>query len=358
MDHPPAQTGEPQSPNIFNPELTVIGSFLKRSDDQPAYGEDFTDHGPTGRVDDQFLLREVEVDIRAAISPWADGVLTISFESVTETEFTVGIEEAFVNFKRLPFVDAPPGGLKLKAGRFRADFGRMNRVHQHDLPQPEHPRAMETFLGDHGYIGTGVSGQFFLPFPVETSALQASVEYLNGGSVPVAVAEPARESAGIGRLNLFNELTSAQTLDAGASVWTDGSKHSIYGVDLAYKWEPPEQGTWRSFILGTELFLGDFDEPGFDDDPLAYYGYAQFQFNSATYAGLTYDFTQELTDQSIVTKTYGAYVTRYAAEFLRFRLGYEHIHSDVVRLNDLDTVYLEMAFVFGAHPIDPYWVNR
>src|SRR5262245_5167770 len=53
----------PQSANVFNPGITVFGNFLARADDQRVFLED----DPTlDRVDDQFLLREFEVDFRAA----------------------------------------------------------------------------------------------------------------------------------------------------------------------------------------------------------------------------------------------------------------------------------------------------
>ena len=73
---------------------------------------------------------------------------------------------------------------------------------------------------------------------------------------------------------------------------------------------------------------------------------------------MTYDYTEEIDDKSITSQSYGAYITRYAAEFLRFRFGYEHTDSDILTLDGLNTIYVEMAFVFGAHPIEPYWVNR
>ncbi len=358
LAHPPTAGPDPQNPNIFNPEITVNGSFLKRSDSQAASANDFLDNGGTARVDDQFILREVEVDLRAAISPWSNGVLTVSFESVSDDEFLVGIEEGYVNFKRLPLVTNPPGGLKLKAGRFRADFGRLNKVHQHDLPQPDHPRALETFLGDHGYIGTGLSGQFFLPSPSESSALQCSLEYVNGGGLPAAVNASARDATGVGRLSWFQELSDSHTLDVGFSTWSDGSDHTVFGADLAYEWQPPAQGTWRSLLVGTEFFLGDFDDPALSDDPMGYYAYAQYQFDSATYAGITYDYAEEIADESLTTTTSGVFVTRYTAEFLRFRLGFEHTESDITSLDGLDTLFLELAFIFGAHPIEPYWVNR
>jgi hypothetical protein len=58
------------------------------------------------------------------------------------------------------------------------------------------------------------------------------------------------------------------------------------------------------------------------------------------------------------TDTYAAFLTYYTTEFLRLRLGYEHTKSDVAEMDGLDTGWLELNFVFGSHPVEPYWVNR
>ena len=67
---------------------------------------------------------------------------------------------------------------------------------------------------------------------------------------------------------------------------------------------------------------------------------------------------QELDDENADTDSYAAFWTYYTTEFLRLRLGYEHSESDVPELDGLGTAWFELNFVFGSHPVEPYWVNR
>jgi hypothetical protein len=60
----------------------------------------------------------------------------------------------------------------------------------------------------------------------------------------------------------------------------------------------------------------------------------------------------------LITKSWSAYASYYTTEFLRFRLGFEHRQSDFAEQNDINTILLEINFVFGSHPTEPYWVNR
>src|SRR5262249_24464826 len=150
--------------------------FLGRWDDQPVFLND----DPAGeRIDDRWNLREAEIDFRAAIDTWADGVVIASFESDTPGETTTGIEEGYLVLKKLPLLDSAPGGLKVKLGRFRAEFGRFNYVHLHDLPQPTYPRALTTYLGSDGLIADGISGQFFLPSPSDKASIECTLQILD-----------------------------------------------------------------------------------------------------------------------------------------------------------------------------------
>ena len=99
------------------------------------------------------------------------------------------------------------------------------------------------------------------------------------------------------------------------------------------------------------------DDPSLED-ALGFYGWSQVQLTRDLYLGARYDRAEELDDSSLVTDTYGAYLSYYTTEFLRMRLGYEHTESDVGLLDDRDTALFELTFVFGAHPVHPYWVNR
>src|SRR5260221_660144 len=80
-----------------------------------------------------------ELDARAAVNPSADAVLILSFESEFPGDASASVEEGYVTLKRLPFLEQPPLGLKLRAGRFRPSFGLINVLHTHDLPQSVRP---------------------------------------------------------------------------------------------------------------------------------------------------------------------------------------------------------------------------
>jgi hypothetical protein len=353
--HEAAAREQPQLQNVFNPRITVFGNFLARSDDQHV----FVDDDPAlERLDDRMNLREVELDFRAAIDPWADGVLIGTFGQEVPGEFETEVEEGYFLLKKLPVLDSAPGGLKLKVGRFRPDFGRFNKIHLHDLPQIDYPRSLQTFLGEEGYIQNGASGQFFLPQPSETSTLEATLSVLNGGDMPLADGQEGSELALLGHLAWFGEVSSSTSLELGASAWKEGSDRQLYGVDATYKWKPLVGGEWRSFLIGGELYRAELDDTGLDESPMGFYVWSQYQLDRNTYLGVRFDRSEEVDDSSLQTDTYGAYLTYYTTEFLRFRLAAEHAESDLDVVDGRNSAFLELNFVFGSHPVEPYWVNR
>lgn len=345
---------QPQGLNALNPQITVFGSFLARTDDQPVYLEG---DPAQERIDDSMSLREAEVDLRAAIDPWADGVLILASEAEVPGEFETGVEEGYFTLKKLPLLDTAPGGLKLKAGRFRPAFGRFNKIHLHDLPSVDYPRSLATFLGDEGYVQDGFSGQFFLPSPSDASTLEGTLELLGGGDLPLAEDARSSELAGLAHLGWFNELSESHSLDLGASGWTEGSDRTLLGLDATWKWMPHVAGQWRSLLVGGELFASDVDD-GSSDEALGFYAWTQYQFSRNTYLGVRFDRAEELEDADLVTHTYSTYLTYSTTEFLRFRLGFDHAESDVEHEDGRNSAFLELTFVFGAHPVEPYWVNR
>jgi len=350
-----AARAKPQSASVFNPAITVFANLLARVDDERVY---LDDDPAEPRLDDRFHLREVELDFRAPIDPWADGVVIGAFESEVPGEFDASIEEAYVVLKRLPVADSAPAGLRIKAGRFRAEFGRFNYVHLHDLPQPSYPRSLGTFLGEEGLVQDGVSGQFYLPSPSDSQSIEATVQLLNGGGLPLAEDLDGSHIAALGHLKWFQELGDASNLEVGLSGYSADSDHRLLGVDGTYKWKPLASGEWRSFLVGGELFAASVDDPALGDDPLGGYVWSQVQLDRNVYAGLRIDRTEELADAELATTTVGAYLTYYTTEFLRFRLGVEHTESDVAERDGVDTLLLEINTVFGSHPVEPYWVNR
>ena len=72
---PPAQQPVQSILGALNPAITVFGNFVGRGDNKRVVNED------GDRISNKFNLREVEVDMRAPIDPYADGVFISNLES-------------------------------------------------------------------------------------------------------------------------------------------------------------------------------------------------------------------------------------------------------------------------------------
>ncbi len=356
---PPPSVTPIERASAFNPAITVFGNFLGRTDDKRVTNES----GDT--ISDRLRLREAELDFRAAVDPWADGVVIASLESGAAGNFDATIEEGYVILKKIPGTQVAPAGLKLKIGRFRPTFGRLNKIHTHDLPQPTRPRTLQTFLGEDGLIGDGADAEFFVPTPGDNNVLTAHLSIMNGGGTAVDAGNAGENPAYLAHLGWFFDLGGGQDLELGGSAYHAKADRAgrldagLYGLDLTYKWKPFHAGQWRSFIFGAELLAADIDQSGGGTvSPVGYYGWAQYQLGHNTYFGVRYDDTQSVTDADLNTQTFGAFLTYYTTEFLRLRLGLEHSKSDVAELDGLDTGLFELNFVFGSHAVEPYWVNQ
>jgi hypothetical protein len=369
---PPPQASA-VSPNAFNPTVTIIGNGLYRHDDQEVLVED-------AAIDNQFNLREVELDFRAAVDPFADGVVIVALESEVPGEFEAGVEEGYVRIKRLPVpvLDDPPLALQFKVGRFRPEIGRINVLHLHDLPQMTRPLATEEFFGEEGYVGNGASARLLLPSFDPESAFELTGQLLTGGGAAVADG-PGDSPATVANLRWFRSFGGEHNVDLSAIFHfgrTDpaGEQNAFtYSADFLYKWKPLRGGEFRSFVLGGQLFASrrdfseEIDEDGDgepdaveegDASPVGYFAFAQYQLTRTVYLGVRWDDTASIVDDSLRRRAMGGYATWYTSEFLRFRLGYEHRLSDVEEEDGRDTIFAELNFVFGAHPPEPFWVNK
>lgn len=358
----------PKAQNDFNPTITVFSDILWRLDNKDV----IEDHdGEVVVKDDRFLLREVEVDFRAAIDPYADGVMILALHQEEPDEFEVDVEEGYVRIKSLPFGpwEEPPLGTRIKVGRFLTAIGRQNRLHTHDLPQPQRGLTYENFIGEHPYIGNGASAEAFLPLN-----LQATFEAVQGGGFEMGEDGTDRPTY-IANLSWFDTFADEHDVEVtGIALYgsnDEGGRRQVrlYSLDVLYKWKPVQQGEWSSFILAGQVFYGsgefeeDTDDDGFIDETgtnraWGYFVYGQYQLSRRFYAGVRYDWTESLEDRETETWRVTPYVSLYVSEFFRFRLAYEFTDSDDEEADDLHTLLFQLTVVFGSHPPHPYWVNQ
>jgi hypothetical protein len=367
------QTVVQSIPGAFNPAIAVVGNFLARADSQKVFTED------GDRIDNKVNLRETEVDFRVPIDPYADGVLITAFESEAPGRMNVDIEEGYVNIKKLPFLDQPPLGLKLKVGKFRPAFGTINILHTHDLPQSFRPLVVEEFLGEEGFTSSGVSGNFFLPTPWDSaSSLDMTLQFLNGGGIALSPDFRAR-NAYLGHLRWFKTFNDAHNVTLGWSTYhhpagNEVAAATLHGMDFTYRWKPARRAETNSFVLGSELMFSNSVHagageaadaahaleglPGDTGHPMGYTLFGQWQFNRRTYGGIRWDRTDVLFSPELHRRSLTPYFSYYFSEFLRFRLNFEHRWSDLATENRRNSVFAEINWVFGAHPPEPFWVNK
>ena len=339
-----AHTHTPQQrPNLFNPGITAFGNMLTCAGDCPKI----------------FQLREVELDIRSSIDPWADGVLIISIEPPhgDHDHDVIGVEEGYAVLKKLPILDDAPWGLTLKAGKYLLPLGRFNQIHTHDLPQIDQPLVIRELLNHHALARVGFSGEFFIPTPGENNSLRLNLNLIQGGGLEVEKISNPRYPAGLIHSAWFWDLAPEHDLEWGLSTYLEDNKNpgkgllQLYGVDLNYKWRPYQQGDKYSFLLGGEFFIANGIENKGGRHPLGFFVWTQYQLNQWFYPSLRYSYVQG-TEQNI-RQAAGAFLTFYTTEFLRLRAGYEY---DIGR--NQSQFLFELNFVLGSHPVEPYWVNR
>jgi len=366
-----SQTTSANPITVLNPTVTVAGDFLWRFDDKKV----FLDNDPANaRINDTINMREVELDLRASVDPFVDAVAILSVGSEVPGQFGVEVEEFYAVIKSLPlpFWETPPLGTKIKVGRFRTEFGLNNKSHTHDLPQSDRPLVIEEFLGPDGQNANGISTQSFLPSPGDT-ALELTLQALQGGSAHIS--QDNTRLAYLANLNYFVPIADEHSLNIaaigfyGVNDRDAGHQSRVGSLEFLYKWKPLRQGEYQSLLLGGQLFQGSHEfgldtnsdgvlDTGRRTHPFGYTVWVQYQLSSRLYAGLRWDQTDFLADSSLQRKKISPYLTWYTSEFFRARFTYEHTWSDNPIEDRLDSFFVELVVVFGAHPPEPFWVNK
>ncbi len=121
--------------NVFNPDISVIGNFLAVMGKNPFNAQP------------SLQLSEAEVAFQAVVDPYsrADFFVAVGPEGAE-------VEEGFITFTSLP------ANLLLKAGKMRAQFGKVNTLHTHLMATSDRPLVTENLVGgEEGLSDAGLS---------------------------------------------------------------------------------------------------------------------------------------------------------------------------------------------------------
>ena len=356
-----------RAPASFNPDLAVIADFVAN------YSPD-RENDAYNRLD----VREVELDLRAAVDPRADGVLVIAFERDVENPIFAGEEgdgeheggpETSVNLEEayLFLHDFGVPNLTAKVGRFHVRFGRQNLLHLHDLPTTDPPFVSQAFLSPEALSDAGVSFSYVVPPGLVAGQYVELVgEILSGEGAgsesPTLGGDLSVDSPAFNGHVLWNgDVRRDLNLELGGS-WLTGhadadNAHDVnlFGVDATLVRTDPS-GRFRNFLLQGEAMWALVDgDGGVNNRAFGVYVLGQRQLNKDWYAGLRLDWTENPSDDDKEAWGVTPYVSWYWSEFLRFRASYQHRDGD--RPAE-DVVYLQVTWLFGAHRPHPYWSMR
>jgi hypothetical protein len=336
---------------LLNPDISLIGDFIGTA------GRNNVSPSPS------LEMHESEVGIQAIIDPYARADAFISFG-----ETGVNVEEAYVTFSSLP------AGLLLKVGKKRADFGKVNTIHNHALPFIDRPLVTNNLVGgEDGIDDAGFFLSRFLPAPKDWF-LEGSAEVLRGDSADVFQASRRQDVSVVGHLRAYRDLNESTNLDLGVSYarghnnagigTTFDPSHfltNLYSADATLRWKPLRRAIYHSFLFRNEFFWSARDQVSPADlfqtqHAFGFYSNAEYRANRRWTLGGRFDRSGHAANAHLTDTGFSAILTYWPSEFSQIRGQYRFGHLAVAPndFSNANEFLFQFLFVMGAHGAHPF----
>jgi hypothetical protein len=313
---------------IFNPDIAVVGNFT----------------GAAGKNDIEPLpalsLNEAELSLQAIVDPYAraDFFLAASPEGLE-------IEEGFLTFPTLP------GGLLMKVGKMKAQFGKVNTMHSHILPWVDAPLPIKNLLGgEEGLNDSGVSVSRLILNPL--LFLEATGEVYNGTNT-LFTGHQRSDLTYVGRLRGYRDISDSMNLDLGTSVaygHNDAGPDSttrVFGIDATLRYRPLQQALYKRALLRTELFWSRREQPVAAVRAFGAYVSGEYQLTRRVIGGARYDMSERAHDASLRDTSGSLLLTYRPSEFSQVRGQFRRTrYADGPAANE---ILFQFLFSIGAH---------
>lgn len=340
---PAAAAGAQGGAKILNPDIGMIGNFVTVA------GRSL---GTESVAPLPFMsLQESELSVQSVVDPFAraDFFLAIGEEGIE-------VEEGFVTFPSLP------GGLLVKAGRMRANFGRLNAFHNHSLPWIDRPLVMFNLLGgetddpDTGLKDAGISVGRLIP--AGGLFLEATAELFRGDSGRLFQAGGRGDVAVTGRLRGYGDVTESANVEAGVS-FARGHNDSgpgfvtrLLGADLTFRWRPLQRAIYRSFAARTELVWSRREQSSVAQRAVGGFVSGDVQFARRWLAGGRVDWSDRASAARLRDSGASVVLTFRPSEFNQLRAQYRR--SRFAEVGDTSELLFQALFTIGAHGAHPF----
>ncbi len=349
-----------RSLQMTNPEISLAADMLAQAE--------FTDDGG-GELSPTYSLpvRFLGIHFQSVLDPFSFTKAAISFHP--DPTAPVDLEELYITWNRIP-------GISLTAGRFREQFGVVNRWHLHAQEQSTFPFAMTEILGDEGLAGSGLSIDWRMP-RLWAHANVLTVQVVQQANGELFSSDTWARPSALAHLKNYWDLNEDTYLELGLtdlwglnhgegsgqevgpeavalpSLGDDWGMTHIAGADLTIYWSPLQQSTYHSLTWRSEAYLRQqqlADETA-PSNAWGTYSYLQYQWNQVLYTGLRGDYVV-LPDLEDAVMQVTPYLTWWQSHFVYFRLEY----SLTSGLSDIaeHRATLQVDWAAGPHKHERY----
>jgi hypothetical protein len=320
--------GRERNQSQLNPEISVTG-------DVRAYGT------TAGSQRNNFDAREFEVGFQSALDPYSHTKIFISIENAN-----VSLEEGYAYWTGLP------GHLRFDVGRFRQQFGELNRWHLHAVPETEYPLALKTLLGQDGLAGTGLS--LYRAFG-GLGAHELTGQVTLSGSDSDLFGGGRRPSYLLHLLN-FWQLTRSTYVQVGATGLYGTNPDSslatkVGGLDVRLTWRPPAQALYREWTLRGELFALRKEYSGAGSTRLGYYLGTTYKLGQRWIAGARWDYVEN-PRTGLITRQVIPTLTWWESEWVFLRAQYRW--AKIAGTDATNEFAFQAVWAIGPHKHETY----
>ena len=323
--------------NELNPEISATGDVFAT----------FSDH--TGDPEaNQFRLGEFEIALQATLDPYSSAKFAL-----VQEDGEVSLEEGFLEFNSLP------GALGLKVGQMRLDWGKLNRWHQHALPQVDRPLVHQAMLGEEGLTGLGTSLSW-LPPPFLGDYNEVIVQVANDNNDVLFSGRGFDQPVYLVHETNYFDISPATYFELGVSATTgtaglDGQfRNQLYGTDWNFNWAPPATALYRGFELRGELMWQRRDGPGGVTSSLGAYTYGVYKLNRRSFVGLRGDWTELPLEPGARLWGTSPYYEWWQSEWVRFRLQYSYLSRQIEAIEPEHKFFIQLTWSMGPHKHEKY----
>jgi hypothetical protein len=343
--------GASSNAKLLNPDISLIGDFIGTAG--------HNDVSPGKSLE----LHESEVGFQAIIDPYARADAFLSFG-----ETGVNVEEAYVTFTSLP------AGLLLKVGKMRAEFGKVNTIHNHALQYIDRPLVTNNLVGgEDGIDDAGLSLTRFIPAPKGWFA-EGTAQVFRGDSDDVFTAQRRQDLSVVGHLRAYRDLSESTNVDLGVS-YARGHNNSgeftsdpsafltnLYAADATVRWKPLRRAIYKSFLFRTELFCSARDQLSPSaifqtQHAFGMYAHSEYRLNRRWTVGGRFDRTGHADNGNLTDTGFSGILTYWPSEFSQIRGQYRYGHllnPATLRHDNANEFLFQFLFVMGAHGAHPF----